>query len=72
VAAVWPDRTLGLRSPGAVDQGIRLRDLAMDRGSRTELIVHPSRGANPYHDRWGYAGEDVTNWLLHSASDDAR
>lgn len=72
VAAVWPDRTLGLRSPGAVDLGIRLHDLAMDRGSRTELIVHPSRGANPYHERWGYAGDDVTNWLLHSASNDAR
>lgn len=72
VDAVWPDRTFGLRSPGAVDRRIRLHDLAMHRGSRVELIVHPSRGANPYHDRWGYAGEDVTNWLLHSASNSPR
>jgi predicted glycoside hydrolase/deacetylase ChbG (UPF0249 family) len=64
VQAVWPDRTVGLRSPGAVDARIRLRDLAIGGGADTELIVHPSRGANEYHRRWGYAGDDVLNWLL--------
>lgn len=65
-AAVWPDRTLGLRNPGAVDRRIRLRDLATG-GKNTELIVHPSRGANEYHQRWGYKGTDVLNWLVSDA-----
>lgn len=63
-APVWPDRTLGLRSPGAIDRRIRLRDLAAGGTGTAELIVHPSRGTNAYHDRWGYAGDDVLNWLL--------
>jgi predicted glycoside hydrolase/deacetylase ChbG (UPF0249 family) len=64
--ALWPDRTLGLRSPGAIDRRIRLRDLAGGHIT-TELIVHPSQGANDYHSRWGYAGDDVLHWLLSDA-----
>ena len=68
VPAGWPDRTLGLRIPGAVDHRIRLRDLAMGNDSTAELIVHPSQGANEYHNRWGYSGDDVLNWLLSTAA----
>jgi predicted glycoside hydrolase/deacetylase ChbG (UPF0249 family) len=60
----WPDRTLGLRTPGTVDRRIHLRKLAADGDAMVELIVHPSRGANEYHARWGYAGTDVLQWLL--------
>lgn len=61
---VCPDRTLGLRHPGAVDRRIRLDDLALGDGAMVELIVHPSKGANDYHSRWGYASAEVMNWLL--------
>jgi predicted glycoside hydrolase/deacetylase ChbG (UPF0249 family) len=66
VRAVWPHRTLGLRTPGGIDRRIHLRDLT-DGDTTAELIVHPSRGANDYHRRWGYAGNDVLNWLLSDA-----
>jgi predicted glycoside hydrolase/deacetylase ChbG (UPF0249 family) len=58
------DRTFGLRHPGSIDTRIKLGDLAAGERSTVELIVHPSRGTNAYHDRWGYAGDDVLNWLL--------
>lgn len=64
----WPDRTLGLRHPGAVDPAIALHELASNDSPRVEIIVHPSTGRNPYHDRWGYRGEDVMEWLLGAAS----
>ncbi|MBZ5557099.1 MAG: ChbG/HpnK family deacetylase [Acidobacteriia bacterium] len=59
-----PDRTLGLKSPGSGDQHIRFRDLAIGGSGTVELIVHPSKGANEHHRRWGYAGDDELNWLL--------
>lgn len=64
VVTAWPDRTVGLRRPGAVDPHIRLHDLAAPATGVVELIVHPSRGGNSYHDRWEYDGDAVTNWLL--------
>ena len=67
VSAAWPDRTLGLRSPGAVDPRISVRELRR-AGEDAELIVHPSHGANDYHRQWGYAGDDVLQWLLGSAA----
>jgi chitin disaccharide deacetylase len=66
--ATLPDRTLGLRRPGSIDLRIRLRELADDAGGRIELIVHPARRPNPYHQRWGYSGEQVFNWLLADLS----
>ena len=69
ISAAWPDRTFGLRHPGSIDTRIKLGDLAAGERNTVELIVHPSRGTNAYHDRWGYAGDDVLNWLLgHSPS----
>ena len=64
VPSGWPDRTLGLRTPGGVDRRIRLPELTMGVEPTVELIVHPSHGANEYHARWGYAGGDVLEWLL--------
>jgi chitin disaccharide deacetylase len=66
--ATWPHRTVGLRTPGAVDPRIDLRDLARGGDIPAELIVHPSHGANEYHSRWGYCGDDVLKWLLSSAA----
>lgn len=71
IAEASPSRTLGLRHPGAVDRRILLRDLALGGDTTTELIVHPSRGANYYHTRWGYAGDEVLNWLLSDTASSA-
>lgn len=65
---VWLDRSVGLRKPGEVDSRIRRGELLAARGPRTDLIVHPAARPNAYHDRWGYRGEEVFNWLL-AASD---
>jgi hypothetical protein len=65
---VCPDRTLGLTSPGSVHQRPLLRQLAIGGNATAELIVHPSKGANEYHGRWGYAGDDVLNSLLSDAA----
>jgi chitin disaccharide deacetylase len=67
VIPAWPRRTLGLRRSGAVDPRIHLRDITAESGPPVELIVHPSRGTNTYHDRWEYDGESLTNWLLREA-----
>jgi predicted glycoside hydrolase/deacetylase ChbG (UPF0249 family) len=60
----WPDATVGLRTPGDVDPRIRLDAFSRRASGTTELIAHPAARRNPYHDRWGYRGEEVLNWLL--------
>lgn len=62
-----PVRTLGLKHSGTVDPSIDLAALAAETTRATELIVHPARSANPYHDAWGYDGPAVFAWLLTAA-----
>lgn len=59
-----PDRVLGLRHSGSLDERRLLHALAgAPRGGVAEIVVHPSLAPNAYHERWGYAGERETRAL---------
>ena len=63
-----PDRVLGLRRPGRLTPSALARMLERAASGTTEIIVHPSRGANPFHRRWGYDGDAERTALLGIAS----
>jgi len=67
LAVAFADRVLGLGHQGALDRARLTTALTQSTGA-SELLVHPATGANAYHRRWRYRGEQELDALL----DDAR